>query len=699
MPYPRARRLDLVEDLHGRSVADPYRWLEDPSSPETAAWSAAQDALARSHLDPLPGREHLRRRLHELLATGTVGPPLHRGDRAFFTRRQPGQEHAVLLVREPDGAERALVDPSRLSDDDGVTLDGWAPSNEGDRLAYLLSEGGDEESSLYVMEVDGGTVLDGPVDRARYADLAWLPGGEELLYVRRLPPSAVPAGEEQFHRRVYRHRVGNDAERDQLVFGDGRDPTEYYGLDVSPDGRWLVVGASKGTAPRNDVYLCDLTAAAAGPAAWTTIQEGVDAWTDAGVRHDGRLYLLTDDGAPSRRLAVAEPGSPGDAASWEDLVPESDAVLQEFVVTDDDVVVASTVHAVARLRVHDRVTGHVRFEATLPGLGSVAGLYGRLDGGSQVWFGYTDFVTPPSVHRCDLATAVTTAEEEAPGHVEVRGLSARQVSYRSGDGTEARMFLLTRDDDPGGGSGPRPTVLYGYGGFGVSLAPAYSAGILAWVERGGVYAVANLRGGGEEGEAWHRAGMREHKANVFDDFAAAAHWLTETGITGPDRLGVSGGSNGGLLVGAALTRFPERFAAAVCSAPLLDMVRYERFGLGRTWNDEYGSAADPEELEWLLSYSPYHHVEPGTRYPAVLFTVFDSDTRVDPLHARKMCAALQAATSAPFAEAPVLLRREGRAGHGARSVSRTVELGVDTAAFLADRLGLALPDTASAVPG
>lgn len=674
----------MVDDVHGQPVPDPYRWLEDPSSPATEAWSAAQDELVRSHLDGLPGREHLRARLHELLAVGLVTVPMHRGDRVFFLRQGPDQEHPVLIVREPDGVGRVLLDPSTLSDDDSVTLDGYDPSPDGNRLAYLLSDSGDEEASVWIMDVATGDVLDGPIDRARYGSLAWLPGGEELFYVRRLAPSEVPAGDGQFHRRVYRHRVGADPSTDLLVFGSGRDRTEYYSLDLSADGRWLVVAASKGTAPRNDVYLSDLQAGAA--AGWAPLQEDVDAMTSAHVAHDGRLYLLTNAGAPRNRLAVADPADP---TSWTDLVPESDAVLEDFAVTDDAVVVASTSHAVARVGVHDRTTGALRAAVALPGLGSVNGLRGRPEGGHDVWLGYADFLSPPSVHRLDARTGDLVLEMDAPGRVEVPGVTAEQVTYHSDDGTAVRMFVLrpAAGHDPG----PRPTVLYGYGGFDVSLTPQYSAGILAWVEQGGVYAVANLRGGSEEGEAWHRAGMREHKQNVFDDVAAAARRLVDSGITTPDRLAVSGGSNGGLLVGAAVVQHPELYAAAVCSAPLLDMVRYERFGLGVTWNDEYGTVEDPLEAGWLLSYSPYHHVSEGVRYPAVLFTVFDADTRVDPLHARKMCAALQHATSAPEHEAPVLVRREQKVGHASRSRSRTVELSVDTTAFLAARLGLPLP--------
>ncbi|MGH9155579.1 MAG: prolyl oligopeptidase family serine peptidase [Acidimicrobiales bacterium] len=679
--YPPARRLDLVEDLHGHPVADPYRWLEDASSAETAAWSEAQDLLARAHLDGLAGRDHLRRRLHELLATGLVTVPVLRGTRSFFTLRRPDQEHAVLLVRETDGAERTLVDPSGLSDDDTVTLDGWAASIEGDRLAYLLSEGGDEEASLRVMDVATGAIVDGPIDRARYSDVAWLPGGRELFYVRRLAPGAVPAGEEQFHRRVYRHRLGQDPANDTLVFGAGRDKTEYYGVGTSRDGRWLLISAAAGTAPRNDLYLCDL--ATGGPP--MAVQEGVDART-GGDFHDGELWLLTDRDAPRGRLVVVDPASP---TRWREVVAESDAVVEDYTVCEDAVVVASTLHAVGRLAVHDRRTGAHRADVPLPGLGTLAGLTSRPEGGSEVWFGYTDFVQPPQVHHYDVARATADLWHDAPGRVAVPGVSARQVTYSSDDGTEVTMFVLSGSAPAGPGS--TPTVLYGYGGFGISLTPGYSAGILAWVEQGGTYAVANLRGGSEEGEAWHRAGMRQHKQNVFDDFAAAARWLIEDGVTDADHLAISGGSNGGLLVGAALTQWPELVRAVVCSAPLLDMVRYERFGLGVTWNDEYGRADDPEELGWLLSYSPYHRVVEATAYPAVLFTVFDSDTRVDPVHARKLCAALQAATSAGPGDRPVLYRREVDVGHGARSVSRTVELSVDTASFLAAQLGLDLP--------
>jgi prolyl oligopeptidase len=682
MAYPPARRLDLVEDLHGHRVADPYRWLEDSGSTETKEWSEAQDALCRSVLDAAPGREHLRARTTALLGAGMVSAPAWRKGRAFFLRREPEQEHAVLLVREPDGAERVLVDPMEVDPSGTTTLDAWQPSKEGALLAYQLSTGGTEESVLRVMDVTTGEVVDGPVDRARYSPVAWLPGGEAYYYVRRLAPESVPQGEEQLHRRVYLHRLGTAPDDDGEIWGGGLDKTNYYGVSVSMDGRWLVVSASAGTAPRDDVWLADLTAAPLETPDLREVQVRVDAQTSLHVASDGRLYVATDRDAPRGRLAVTTPDRPG-YEHWRDLVPErADAVLEGYAVTDDAVVVAHTKHAVSALAVLDRETGAHRYDVALPGLGSLGGPGSDPDGGDDVWFGWTDFVTPPRVHQLDTTDGAVTLWADPPGTVDVPEVVARQVFYASKDGTQVPMFVL---EPPGDGT-PRPTILYGYGGFNVPMTPGYSAAVATWVEAGGAYAIACLRGGSEEGEEWHRAGMRERKQNVFDDFHAAAEWLRANGVS--STVGISGGSNGGLLVGAAVTQRPDLYDAVVCSAPLLDMVRYERFGLGTTWADEYGTADDSTELGWLLGYSPYHHVTEGTAYPAVLFTVFDSDTRVDPLHARKMAAALQHATAS--AE-PVVVRREVDVGHGARSISRTVELSVDTAAFLAHHLGLELP--------
>ncbi|NJP27730.1 S9 family peptidase [Microbispora sp. SCL1-1] len=681
VPYPPARRDDIVDDLHGTPVPDPYRWLEDPDDPATKEWLDAQETLFRSA--ELEGRDHFRERIAELLRSGSVGTPSWRGERRFFTRRAPDQEHPVLYVAD-GGGERVLLDPTALDPSGLTTLDSYQPDKEGNRLAYQISVGGDEESRLYVVDVATGEIIEGPIDRCRYSPVAWLPGGEAFYYVRRLAPSLVPAGEEQYHRRVYLHRVGTSPDDDVLIFGEGLEKTNYYGVSVSLDGRRLSVSASRGTAPRNDLWVADLAASSPEAPELVTVQQDVDAQTGLHFGRDGRLYVFTDLDAPRGRVCVTSPETPG-REHWRDLIPEdAEAVLSDFAILDGMaepvLLVGWTRHAIGEISVHALESGERIGEVPLPGLGSIGGIFERPEGGHEAWFSYTDGITPTAVYHYDALTGDTSLWEAPPGAVEVPEATTEQVVYRSKDGTEVRMLVTSRP-----GSGPRPTILYGYGGFGVPLTPGFSATTLAWVEAGGVYAVAQLRGGGEEGEQWHRDGMLGNKQNVFDDLHAAAEHLIATGVTTRDQLAISGGSNGGLLVGAALTQRPDLYAAVVCSAPLLDMIRYEKFGLGATWNVEYGSADVPEEFAWLWSYSPYHHVREGVSYPATLFTVFASDTRVHPLHAWKMAAALQHAQAG---DRPILLRNETEVGHGARAVSRSVELSADQLAFLARHTGL-----------
>jgi len=701
--YPRAERLALTENLHGYQVADPYRWLEDPASQETKDWLAAEDELWLSQAANLTARAPLASRIEQLMAAGFVGTPVWRGERQFFLRRLPGQEHGVLLTAAAGEPERVLVDPMAIDPAGLTTLDSWQPDKEGRLLAYQLSQAGDEESELRVLDVATGAAVDGPISRSRYSPVAWLPGGAAFYYVRRLPPDQVPGGEEQFHRRVYLHTVGAPDGSDEEIFGAGLDKTNYYGVSVSRDGRWLTVSAAQGTAPRNDLWLADLSGTGPAAPALRVVQQGVDARTGVHVGRDGRLYVFTDADAPRGRLAVADPAQP-EAANWRDLISEDPAAnLTDFAILDGPelarpvLLVSWTRHAIGEISVHDLATGERTGMLALPGagpgggtgrLGTIGGISERPEGGHEAWFGYTDNTTPLMIYHYDARDGSVQVWATAPGAVQVPDVSTRQLTFTSKDGTEVRMLVISQQAGGTSPAQPRPTILYGYGGFDISMSPAYSASVLAWVEAGGVYAIAALRGGGEEGEDWHRAGMREHKQNVFDDFHAAAAALISGGWTTTDQLGISGGSNGGLLVGAAITQWPDQFAAAACSAPLLDMVRYERFGLGQTWNDEYGTAGKADELGWLLGYSPYHHVRPGTRYPATLFTVFDNDTRVDPVHARKMCAAMQYATSARWPDRPVVLRREAEVGHGARGVSRSVALSADTLAFLAFHTGL-----------
>jgi len=533
-----------------------------------------------------------------------------------------------------------------------------------------------------------------------------LPDSSAFFYVRRLPAGEVPADEEQYHRRVWLHRLGTDPADDPIVFGADLDKTTFYGVSVSLDGRWLTVSASLGTAPRNDVWLADLTAAPLETPQLRPVITGADARTGIWIGRDGRMYVHTDRDAPRGRLLVGDPTNP-DPDTWQEVVGEDpEAVLADIAVLDDAatpddpgeplLICSWTRHAVGEISVHDLVTGDRRGTIELPGLGTVGGLVERPEGGHEIWFGYSDHVTPGMVLHHDARTGETSTWARPPGIVpDTSGIEVSQVAYDSSDGTTIRMFVLRRR----GADGPRPTILYGYGGFGISLTPAYAATIQAWLEAGGTYAIANLRGGGEEGEAWHRAGRREHKQRVFDDFHAAAERLIADGVTDASRLAIQGGSNGGLLVGAALTQRPDLFRAVVCSAPLLDMVRYEKHGLGRLWSDDYGSADDPKQLRWLLAYSPYHRVQEGTAYPAVLFTVFASDSRVDPLHARKLCAALQAATASDPATQPILLRLETEVGHAGRAVSRAVGNSADSLGFVAWATGLAPDPESGRTPG
>ncbi|TQN32390.1 prolyl oligopeptidase [Haloactinospora alba] len=696
--YPEAERSTTEEFLHGRRIPDPYRWLEEPDTARTKEWSAAQDALFAETADEWTGREWFHDQLRTFMDTGFVSAPEWRGPRYFLLRRAPGEEHGALVTSAPDEgdgdrnstAERVLVAPERLDPSGTTTLDSWHPDGEGRLLAYTLSEGGDEEALLRVMDVATARDVDGPIDRCRATPVAWLPGGEAFYYVRRLPPQDVPDGEEQYHRRVYLHRVGTPTSEDVLIFGAGRDKTEFYGVSTSHDGRWLVLTCSRGTAARNDAWVADLHASSPRNPDFATVQEGVDAEVRPEFGCDGRLYLFTDRDAPRGRVCVTDPSAPG-YGNWRTLVAsDPEAVLTDVAVlvegpTDTAQLLASwRRHAVGEITRHDLATGEREGRVELPGLGSVGALQHRPEGGCEAWFGYSDHTSPPSVYRYDARTGTASPWASVPTAADVPDIRTEHVSYTSRDGTRVRMLVLSPPD----ADGPRPAILYGYGGFGISLTPGYSATVLSWVRAGGVYAVANLRGGLEEGEEWHRAGMLDHKQNVFDDFAGAAEYLISHGRTTADRLAAMGGSNGGLLVGASITQRPDLFAAAVCSAPLLDMVRYEHFGLGQLWNVEYGSAEDPEELDWLLRYSPYHNVRAGVAYPAVLFAVFDNDSRVDPLHARKMCAALQHATSASPRRRPVLLRRESEVGHSSRSVSRSARLNADQLAFLARYTGL-----------
>ncbi|MEU1473440.1 prolyl oligopeptidase family serine peptidase [Streptomyces sp. NPDC005761] len=686
--YPAAPRSGPLEFVHGHPVADPYRWLEDPQDPATAAWSAAQDLLYAEEEARWPDRETLRERMAALLTGGGAGPPVARGGREFHLRREPGSELAVLAVRE-DGRTRVLLDPLEADPSGTTVLDAWEPSWEGGLVAVQLSSGGTEHSVMHVLDTATGDVVDGPVDRVRRSPVAWLPGGRAFYYVRRLPPEQAPGGTGR-HRRVYLHEVGTPAGRDTEIFGAGRPETQYYTVSASPDGRLLVIGATEGTAPRTDLWIADLTTTGPHRPGLRRFQHGVDARTAVRLRPGGGpLLLRTTAGAPRGRIAAASPDATG-PGHWRTLVGEQPGtVLQDFAVLDGPaldrplLMVVRTRHAVGEMTLHDALTGALTGTVPLPGQGAVSRLTARHGPGHEAWFAYTDHITPTTVLHYDAVSGELRPWPGGPAAVtRAEGVTVTQEVVRSRDGTEVRMFVMSPEGRP---DRPRPAVLTGYGGFGASMTPGFTPQAVPWVRAGGVYAVACVRGGGEEGEEWHRAGRRARKHNSFDDFDAAADHLLDAGWAAPGRIGVLGSSNGGLLAGAALTRRPEAYGAVVCAAPLLDMVRYELSGMGASWRDEYGSAEDPAEFARLLAYSPYHRVREGTRYPAVLLAVFDGDTRVDPAHARKMCAALQWAGTG---DGPVVLRTERGVGHGARGASRSAGLYADVMAFFARYLGL-----------
>jgi len=682
------------DTLHGVRVEDPYRWLEDETNPEVQAWVAAQNKATRDALDAYPGRAALRARLEQYLTVGTISAPVVRAGRLFYSRREGSANQPILHLREGvRGPDRILLDPNSWSQDGTVALDWSYLSRDGQYLAYGRSDGGSERSTLRVLDVTSGNDLPDRIPNTRACSVAWEPpstrtsgkstrtsGTSRGFYYTRYPaPGALPVGEENYHRRVYHHTLGEDPEGDSLVFGEGRAPDDWPNVEISRDGRWLVVEEAKGWT-KTDLYLKDLRRGGG----FIPIVEGMDALYGV-VALENLLVIQTNEGAPTYRVFTADPERPR-RESWVEVIPPRDEVLESVHVIGGRIVASYLRDSTSRLRVFT-LEGKLEDEIELPTLGTVFQIAGEHDS-PEMYFGFTTFTAPPRIYRHDLGTRRTEVWEKVSSPVDERAFEIEQVRYKSRDGTPITMFIVR----PSGGpiDEPRPCLLTGYGGFNISLTPGFDRDSFVWLERGGIMAIANLRGGGEYGESWHRAGMLDRKQNVFDDFIAAAEHLVSEGYTRPDKLAIQGGSNGGLLVGAAVTQRPELFRAAVCAVPLLDMIRYHNFRIARLWIPEYGSADDADQFRWLLAYSPYHRVKDGTRYPAVLLATAESDTRVDPMHARKMAARLQSATSA--IDRPILLRVESRAGHGAgKPLAKLLDEQTDVYSFLFDQLGIDMP--------
>jgi len=704
VPSPPPTRVEPVkETVQGVEIVDDYRWLEGDNSnpkamgattPEVAAWTAAQDAYTRAVLDRLPGRQELEAKLLPLMQVGSVRAPIMRGNRYFYFRREGDQNQPILYLREGyKGAPRVLLDPAKLDPSGLTAVSGVVPSEDGKLLAYETFRSGDERSTLRVLDVDRGETLPLAIG-SKAEDVSWLPDGSGFFY-RNLTDVENP-----FSRQAMFHRMGTDPKSDRLVMRQYRKEenaklavTDGPSAEVSRDGRWLLVSYST-SATTNDLWAADAQRfLRTGELLKVPIAVGEDALSYGQVVGD-TLYLQTNLGAPHGRVFAIDLKRPQRAA-WKLLIPErQDAAIEGVAIGRGVMTVRSLAAA------HDRVDlysldGRARGALPLPGIGTV-GMDAEPDR-TEAFYGFTSFNCPPSIYRFDLARPQAAPELWDRPAVPFDPASAvvDQVWYPSKDGTKVSMFLVHKQGMKL--DGRNPTLLSGYGGFAQSQKPGFNPPLFQWLDAGGIYALPNLRGGGEYGEAWHQAGMLAKKQNVFDDFLAAAEYLIRTGYTTPAKLAIQGGSNGGLLTGAALTQRPDLFAAVISTVPLLDMLRYQSFLMGKFWVSEYGSAEDKDQMRYLYAYSPYQHVKPGTRYPAVFLTAAENDARVHPLHARKMTAALRAASASDQSRKPILLWVEREAGHGpGKPLKLRLRDVADERIFLMWQLGMLPADPAAA---
>jgi prolyl oligopeptidase len=653
-PYPVTKVDNVAEVLHGVKIVDPYRWLEDGESPAVKTWVEGQNKYTQTLLGKVPGRAQIRERLNQLLEIGSLGTPVPVKGKYFYTRRAGDQNQAILHVRDGlHGNDRVLLDVNQLANDGTVALDWWFPSRDARLLAYGISRNGSEQSTLHVRDVASGKDLPDVIERTRYSSVAWLPDASAFYYTRYPRLGSVPKGQENYNRHVFFHKLGSDPVNDPKVFGEGRAPEDMMSVSISPDGRWLAVTIMQGWA-RSDIFVRDNNIK---DAQFTPLIEKIPAIFNVILRND-RFYVLTNQDAPRYRLFRVDPAR-RQREQWTEIIPQGAEVLQHVEAIGNTVVAEYMKDATSRLRLFD-AAGKPRDEVTLPTLGTVAGIGGAWNG-SELFYSFQSFALAPTVYRLALdRPSLAERWQSVKTDTDPAQYDIAQVKYPSKDGTLVPMFLIHKKGLAK--TGKTPTLLYGYGGFNISLTPIFATTRFVFLERGGLLAVANLRGGGEYGEHWHKAGMLDKKQNTFDDFLAAAEWLLANKYTDRAHLAIQGGSNGGLLVGAALTQRPELFKAVVCQVPLLDMTRYHKFLIARLWIPEYGNPDVAEHFQWIHAYSPYQKVQAGTAYPAVLLTTAAADSRVDPLHARKMAARLQAASASG---APALLRQETRAGHGA----------------------------------
>jgi prolyl oligopeptidase len=669
-PGPPATRTDNVkETLHGVELTDPYRWLEDQNSPETRKWIDAENEYTQSLIGHLAGREAIEKRLNELLKVDTIGTPIERGGKYFFSKRLANQDLSVLYARKGlAGADEVLVDPHPMSADHSTSVGLAGISEDGSILVYSVREGGKDEVSVRFMDVATRKDLADALPAARYFGIALKPDKSGFYYTRM----------DKEGPRVRYHAMGTDAAKDTEVFGKGYGPEKIITAELSEDGRYLAILVLYGSAAdHTEVYLQDVSK----PDPLVTVVKDTEARFIPAVAGD-KLLLWTNWKAPKGRVLSVALANPRQE-DWKDLIAESDAAIDGVDAVAGRIFVSYTRNVASQVKMF-AADGKPLGEMALPSIGSVGSISGRWKS-KEIFYNFTSFVIPNTIYRMETTSAKPTVWAKLNVPIQSENFEVKQVWCTSKDGTKVPMFVLYKKGLKLDGT--NPALLTGYGGFAVSLTPTFSSRAVLWAERGGVYAVANMRGGAEFGEEWHKAGMKEKKQNVFDDFYAAAEWLVQNKYTSSNKLAISGGSNGGLLVGAALTQRPELFRAVVCSYPLLDMVRYHKFLVARFWVPEYGSSDDPEQFKYIRAYSPYHNVKPGTKFPAVLFISGDGDTRVDPLHARKMAALVQSANGG---DRPILLHYDTKAGHsGGRPVSKIITDTTDELSFLFWQLGVA----------
>jgi prolyl oligopeptidase len=664
---PPTEKKPVEEILHGVKITDPYRWLEDQDAPETRKWLEAQAAYTESVLKTYPGRQRLLRRAAELHRTERVTAPSHRNGLYFYRRRSATQEQFVVIKRQGlSGPEQVLLDPASFSQDPNTSVNLMDVSLDGALAAYGIRQGGKDEVTVRFLQTATRENLRGSLPEGRYMSVAIKPDKSGFFY--------ATSGDD--NPRIY-ERSFNESGKGREIFGQGYGAKNIMWASVSDDGRWLVITVIEGSAAdKVQSFVQDLKNG--GPI--RPLIASLDARSEVQPAGD-RFFVLTNHNAPRNRIVEVDPARP-QPENWRTVVPEQKWVIESFLAAGGRILVNALDDVKSRLLVY-HPNGRLEREINLPAIGSVGGLRGEWDR-PEVFYTFTSFHVPTTIYRADLARRSEQVWRRLEVPLDSASLELRQVFYNSKDGTRVPMFLLHRKGFKP--SGATPTLLTAYGGFNVSNTPGFSVNAVMWAELGGVYALANIRGGGEYGEEWHKAGMLEKKQNVFDDFLAAAEWLTANNYANPKTLGIMGGSNGGLLVAAAMVQRPELFQAVLCTVPLLDMLRYDKFLVARFWVPEYGTADNPDQFPYLLKYSPYHNVKPGTNYPAVMFKTGDGDTRVAPLHARKMAALVQAATSS---DRPVLLHYDLKAGHSAGvAVSKTIEESADVLLFLTAQLGL-----------